>query len=144
MLRYSLFFLSTLCTWALFVGIGLALEVTSTILVFARDTTSAVSATSGLKGYGIPYQVVIVPQAGITLPALTSSSTTGNYGGIIVLSEVAYEYSNGWHSALTEAQWTELYDYQTAFKVRMVRMDVYPGPDFGELQLYAFCQPLEN
>jgi hypothetical protein len=105
--------------------------VSNTILVFARDSASGYSATSGLNGYGIPYQLVLVPQAGITLPTLNSSTTNGNYGGIIVLSEVAYSYSNGWASALTAAQWQQLYSYQTTFGVRMVRLDVFPTSDFG-------------
>jgi hypothetical protein len=72
--------------------------VQNTILVFARDTASGYSGTSGLNGYGIPYQLVIVPQAGITLPVLNSTATNGNYGGIIVLSEVAYSYTAGMYS----------------------------------------------
>lgn len=96
--------------------------VQNTILIFARDTTSAYSAYSGFNAYGIPYQVVIVPQAGITLPALNSSSTQGNYGGIVVLSEVSYSYNGSWESAITTAQWQQLYNYQTSFGVRMVRL----------------------
>jgi hypothetical protein len=99
--------------------------------VFSRDTASAYSATSGLNGYGIPYQAIIVPSTGITLPTLNSSATDANYGGIIILSELSYSYSTGWASALTATQWQQLYDYQTAFGVRMVRLDVYPTPDFG-------------
>ncbi|KAG9996660.1 hypothetical protein KCU78_g17344, partial [Aureobasidium melanogenum] len=68
--------------------------VNNTILVFARDQASSYSATSGLNGYGIPYQLQLVPQAGITLPTLNSSATQGNYGGIIILSEVSYDYGN--------------------------------------------------
>lgn len=109
-----------------------ATTVRQRILVLARDAASAYSATSGLKGYGIPYQVVLVPQSGATLPIL-STGTEGHYGGIIILSEVAYEYASGWSSALTAAQWQTLYDYQTAFGVRMVRLDCFPNPtDFGE------------
>lgn len=109
-----------------------ALSVSSTVLVFARDTASSYSATSGFKGYRIPFQVVIVPQGGTTLPSLNDSTTQGNYGGIVVLSEVAYSYDDLWASALTSSQWQQLYDYQSAFGVRMVRLDVYPGPNFGK------------
>ncbi|KAK4191039.1 hypothetical protein QBC35DRAFT_512775 [Podospora australis] len=108
-----------------------ALSVSNTVLVFARDTGSANSATSGLQGYGIPYEVVIVPQAGITLPALTSAADQGNYGGIIILSEVSYSYPSGWASAITAAQWTTIYNYQTTFGVRLVRLDVFPSPEYG-------------
>ncbi|KAK3384072.1 hypothetical protein B0T24DRAFT_72677 [Lasiosphaeria ovina] len=108
-----------------------ATSVTSTILIFARDASSASSATSGLDGYGIPFQVVLVPQSGVTLPALSSSATQGNYGGIIVLSEVAYSYSTSWASAITAAQWEDLYTYQTSFGIRMVRLDSFPATDLG-------------
>jgi hypothetical protein len=106
-------------------------SLSSTILILARDSASAFSATSGFDGYGIPYQLVIVPQAGITLPTLNSSATVGNYGGILTLSELAYDYPTGWASAITADQYASLYAYQVAFGVRMVRLDCYPGPDFG-------------
>lgn len=118
-------------TLALLTCMANGLSVSNTILVFARDSGSAYSATSGLAGHGIPYQTVIVPQAGVTLPTLNSSLTSGNYGGIIVLSEVSYSYNGSWASAISATQWQQLYSYQTTFGVRMVRLDVYPGPDFG-------------
>lgn len=111
--------------------------VSSTILVLARDDTAALNgATSGLQGYGIPYQVVTVPQAGISnLPVLNSSATSANYGGIVIVSEVGYNYGDQYYSALTRAQWNQLYNYQTSFGVRMVRLDVFPTSDFGVVSL---------
>jgi len=47
------------------------------------------------------------------------------------IGDVTYSYSSGWRSALTDPQWQQLYDYQTAFNVRMVRLDVYPGAEYG-------------
>jgi hypothetical protein len=107
--------------------------VSSTILVVARDQTSAQNgAFLGLQGYGIPYEVLTVPQEGITsLPVLNSSATHGNYGGIVVVSEVGYNYGDQYYSALTRRQWNQLWDYQTQFGVRMVRLDVFPTSDFG-------------
>jgi hypothetical protein len=107
--------------------------VSGTLLIFARDQTSAENgAYSGLQGYGIPYQVITVPQAGLTsLPVLNSSATHGNYGGIVVVSEVGYNYNDQFYSALTRKQWNTLFDYQTQFGVRMVRLDVFPTSDFG-------------
>lgn len=99
--------------------------------MLARDQSSAYSATSGLHGYGIPYELIIVPQAGAALPTLNSSTTKENYGGIVVLSELAYGYSDGWRSALTMDQWNVLDQYQTGFGARMVRLDVYPSDTFG-------------
>ena len=113
----------------------------STVLIFARDAASAYSATSGLQGYAIPYQVVTVPQAGITLPQLNSSSTAGNYGAIVILSEVSYDYGGtlGFQSALTAAQLAQLYQYQVSFGARMVRIDVFPGPAYGATALGGCC-----
>lgn len=114
--------------------VSAANSVANTILVFARDSASANVATLGLQAYGIPYQAVLVPQSGAALPVLNSSATQGNYGGILVLSEVSYQYSTGFMSALNTSQWQTLYNYQTAFGVRMVRLDVYPTPDMGKLE----------
>ena len=107
--------------------------VSSTILVLARDELSAKNgATSGLLGYGIPFQVITVPQAGISsLPVLNSTATNGNDGGIVVVSEVGYNYGDQYYSALTRGQWNQLWNYQTQFGVRMVRLDVFPTSDFG-------------
>lgn len=116
---------------ALQVGAAVSKSVSNTVLVFARDSASATVATLGLQGYGIPYQTVIVPQSGAPLPVLNSSATVGNFGSILVLSEVSYQYTTGFLSALTTSQWTSLFNYQTAFGVRMVRLDVFPTADFG-------------
>lgn len=123
-----------------------ATSVNSTVLVFVRDVTSGYSAYSGLLGYAIPYQVVAVPQAGITLPTLNSSTTHGNYGAIIVLSEVSYDYggTEGFGSALTDDQWATLYQYQASFGVRMVRLDVYPGEAFGTSAIGGCCDDTQE
>jgi hypothetical protein len=113
----------------------------NTVLILARDADSSYSAFSGLNGYGILYQVVLVPAAGAKLPALNSSATVGNYGAIVVLSEVSYENSKtgNFDSALTAAQWAALYQYQVSFGVRMVRLDALPGDEFGTSALGACC-----
>ena len=61
----------------LIANVQAALSVTSTVLIFARDSTSAFYAYSGLQGYAIPYEVVVVPQAGVKLPALNTSARKG-------------------------------------------------------------------
>uniref|UniRef100_A0A0B7KK46 Extracellular serine-rich protein n=1 Tax=Bionectria ochroleuca TaxID=29856 RepID=A0A0B7KK46_BIOOC len=107
--------------------------VDSTVLILAKDAATAKLASDGLNAYGIPFQSFIVAQAGSTLPVLNSSLTSGNYGGIIVMSSVAYDYggTTGWQSAITTDQWTALNNYQLSFNVRMVRIDEYPGASFG-------------
>lgn len=109
--------------------------VDSKILILARDEYSASTAKSGLQGYGIPFESILVPKEGIQLPVLTSGATQGKYGGVIVLGSVSYDYSGTWKSALTQAQWDAINKYQTDFHVRLARIDEYPGPAFGKLPL---------
>ncbi|KAH7372093.1 hypothetical protein BKA64DRAFT_767725 [Cadophora sp. MPI-SDFR-AT-0126] len=116
------------------------LTTKSTFLVIARDATVAYSAKSGLNDYGIAFEVFVVPAGGATLPVLTSATRVGNYGGIVVLSEVSYANSAGQYaSALTDAQWNSLYEYQRTFGVRMVRLDVVPGAATGTRVLGSCC-----
>jgi hypothetical protein len=108
-------------------SIPLNYSILATILVIATDSTSSYSATSGLNAHGIPYQLVIVSSSGATLPTLNSTSTVGNFGGIITLNEP---------SGITVAQWSAMYAYQDAFGVRMVRLNANPaagadGSSFG-------------
>ena len=134
-------YLSLLRLWAFGVSLLLisrvhaAVTVDSKVLIIARDSDAAFTGYSVLQGYGIPYQVLIVPQTGAQLPALNSSASAGNFGGIVVVSDVAYSLSSGWGSALTAAQWQQMYDYQTAFGVRMIRLDVFPSSEFGVTSL---------
>lgn len=114
--------------------------VSSTVLVIARDAVSAYSAWSGLNDRGIPYETLIVPSTGVTLPTLNSSATEGKYGAIVVMSEVSYFYTGlGYESALTADQWQTLYNYQVSFHARLVRLDSYPSAAFGTQALGSCC-----
>jgi hypothetical protein len=110
-------------------------NVHQTVLIFSMDAYSTYTATSGLNAYGIPYQVVVVPQAGITLPTLNSSLLQGNYGSIVMMNELSYDYGGtvGWQTALTTDQMNAIYQYQIDFGVRMVRINAYPTDTFGKL-----------
>lgn len=108
------------------------MSVAATQLVFASDAGTGFSGLAGFKAYGIPYQLVLVPKEGITLPTLQSANNqTGNYGGITILGEVSYDYNGTWKSALTVDQFNALYAYQVQFGVRMVRLNTYPTPEYG-------------
>ncbi|KAJ5110965.1 hypothetical protein N7532_001500 [Penicillium argentinense] len=114
-------------------------NIAANILVIARDSASAGVASSGLNAYGIPFTTLLVPKAGVALPAL-NSSTSGNFGGIVVASEVSYDYgTSGFQSALTTDQWNQLYAYQLEYGVRMVQYDVYPGPNYGATAIGSGC-----
>jgi len=116
-----------LLTWASVVDA--AVTVNSTILVLAREANASYSGYTLLQGYGIPFQVVDLSKA--KLPALNSSADAGNYGGIVAVSGRDYSGKDDWNSVLTTAQWQQIYDYQTAFGVRLVRLNAWPSADFG-------------
>lgn len=113
--------------------------VAANILVITKDSSSAGVASSGLNAYGIPFTTMLVPQGGTSLPELNSTSG-GNFGGIVVASEVSYDYgSQDYQSALTNDQWNQLYAYQLEYGVRMVQYDVYPGPNYGTNAVGGGC-----
>jgi hypothetical protein len=126
------------CKWALSACILAAIFLASscqsvyqTALVIASDDNTAAQATSILQGYGAPYVLLAVPQAGISLPSLESTSiesSIGNFGLIIIIGQVSYNYggSIGYASALTSAQLDALYAYQTKYNIRMIQLGVYP------------------
>ncbi|KAG8413411.1 hypothetical protein J3458_012975 [Metarhizium acridum] len=110
-----------------------AISVGSTVLILARNEGEAKSAAMGLDGYGIPYQKVIFPAGGTGLPVLNSSATQGNFGGIVVISNVAYDNNGTFASAVTSQQWAQINSYQSTFKVRMVRINEYPSAEYGTI-----------
>jgi hypothetical protein len=119
------------------------------VIALATSTQSQIdTAKSGLNDYGIPFQLLLVPNGNVTLPPLNSSATSGNYGGIVILSELSYSYvdSTGatiWTSALSQDQWDLLFGYQVAFGVRMVRLGAFPSnsgeQDSGTSSLGGCC-----
>ncbi|KAF3906625.1 hypothetical protein ABW20_dc0109155 [Dactylellina cionopaga] len=118
---------------------AIAVKIHNTILVVTPDQASADALTGTVNGYGIPYEVLIVPQAGITLPQLNQTNGDGNYGLFIVISQVSYNYGDRWASALTTDQWNLMYDYQTMYGVRMVHINAYPASGFGTTPLGGCC-----
>jgi len=103
--------------------------VRSTFLVVADSEASSYSAYSGLNNYGIPYEVLTPDGAVFTLPILNVTTTDGNYGGIVVMSDIG----------LNTAQWNTLYAYQTSFGVRLVRLNGVPSSATGTKQLGSCC-----
>lgn len=124
-----------LCTLiaVLFLGnvANAAVTLNSTILVIARDANASYAGTSVLQGYGIPYQVVDISLKGGGFPQLNSTPDSGNFGGIVTVSAREYKGGDGWKTDLNEKQWQELYRYQEAFGVRMVRLNTWPSADYG-------------
>ncbi|KAH7239535.1 hypothetical protein BKA59DRAFT_503322 [Fusarium tricinctum] len=103
----------------------------TTILILGKDDYACDSAASGLQGYGIPYEKVLVPQEGFVMPTLNSTSSKGKYGAIILVDAASYLYASGWASAITQQMWDQIFEYQLHFNARLVRINEYPSTQFG-------------
>lgn len=127
------FVTKTVAVAATFAGLSAAANtVSGKVLIIGRDDFDVNSTTPGLDAYGIPWQKALIPQAGTILPSLNSTATSGNFGSIILIGSVSYNYNGVFKSALTDQQWNDIFAYQANFNVRMVRFNEYPGPNFGE------------
>ncbi|EPS38101.1 hypothetical protein H072_8138 [Dactylellina haptotyla CBS 200.50] len=123
-----------------------AFTLLNNVLILAPDSGTAELTEDPLEGYGMAWETLIVPQAGITLPALNTTNKDGsitcNYNIIVVHSQLSYNYGTdlGWRSALTTAQWSQLYAYQLMCNVRMVHFNVWPSSAaFGADALGGCC-----
>jgi len=108
-----------------------AVTVNNTLLVLARDSNATSSGTFVLDGYGIPYQVVDLSVQPTSLPQLNSTQDAGNFGGIVTVSARGYSGSDDWSKVLSNEQWKDIYNYQEAFGVRLVRLNAWPSTDYG-------------
>ncbi|KAF2728798.1 hypothetical protein EJ04DRAFT_590727 [Polyplosphaeria fusca] len=108
-----------------------AVTINSTLLVLSREPNATNSATLLLQGYGIPYQVVDLSLPGAGFPQLNSSSSAGNFGGVVAVSGRDYAGSDDWKTVLSAKQWQEIYTYQESFGVRLVRLNAWPSSDYG-------------
>ncbi|CEJ92823.1 hypothetical protein VHEMI08453 [[Torrubiella] hemipterigena] len=106
-------------------------SASSTVLLIARDAYDVTGISPGLDAYGIPWTSALIPQTGTDLPVLNSTATHANYGSIILVGSISYDYNGTYKSALTDAQWDQIFAYQANFNIRMVRINEYPGPKFG-------------
>ncbi|CAO2655486.1 Nn.00g042890.m01.CDS01 [Neocucurbitaria sp. VM-36] len=105
--------------------------IDSTLLILARDRNATSAGTTVLQGYGIPYVVVdlSIPAGGY--PQLNATPDTGNFGGIVLVSTRQHRTGDDWKQAMSQRQWEDIYGYQEAFGVRMVRLNAWPYAEFG-------------
>ena len=91
----------------------------------STDPTTAAWATA-LASEGVPYTEVDAtgtsPSETVSLPALTSNTTTGNFNGVVIADDPA-DFAAG--------QLTALYSYESTFGVRQVDGYAYPYPSTG-------------
>ena len=92
----------------------------------STDPTTAAWAAA-LSSEGVPYTEVTAagttPSETVTLPALTTNATTGNFNGVVIADDPA---------AFAAGQLTALYSYESTFHVRQVDGYAYPTPTTGQ------------
>ncbi|MDQ3059345.1 MAG: hypothetical protein M3R45_07425 [Pseudomonadota bacterium] len=101
------------------------------LLVIAASPNEPILAgiTSILKQTGVPYDTLIATQTPLTAQTLSDGLGAGRYQGILLTTgNLAYDAGGGnWQSALTQAQWQLLWQYETDFRVRQATLYTYPA-----------------
>ncbi len=112
---------------------GVSME--ARILVLSADGAEAglPAIRQTLEYLGTPYTVWIGrDRPGQLTPDHLSSGTHAHYQGVILATgTLGYDDNGNWVSALTAAEWQNLWNFEAAFGVRQVSWYTYPTPDFG-------------
>lgn len=119
------------------------------LLVISADGNEPVFAaiTSILNQVGVPFDTLVASKTPLTAQALSDGLGAGRYQGILLTTgNLAYQASpNNWQSALTQAQWQMLWQYEADFRVRQATLYTYPAgaPDnYGLTQINATSTPM--
>jgi hypothetical protein len=109
------------------------------ILVIAADGNEAdlPAIQQTLDYLGTPYTTYVAAKTpgGLTNSKLVDPANSAHayYQGVILTnSQLGYSPGPGlWQSALTAAEWTTLYNYETVFGIRQISWYTYPTPAEG-------------
>ncbi len=102
------------------------------LIIAAEEGDATLPAIRQVLDYlGTPYTVYVANQSpgGLT-PDKLSSGCHAYYQGII-LTTGQLSLSGSTQSALTDAEWQTLRDYEASFRVRRVAWYAYPTPEYG-------------
>jgi hypothetical protein len=101
------------------------------LLVVSADGNEPVFAAikSILNQVGVPHDTLIASQTPLTPQTLSDGLGAGRYQGVLLTTgNLAYEASPGnWQSALTQAQWQMLWQYEADFRVRQATLYTFPA-----------------
>ncbi len=112
------------------------------MLVIAAEPTDSNTTLPAIQQVldfqGTPYTVFVAsprpsdPTAD-RLASMLSSGCRGFYQGVILGNgQVAYgDPSAGWQSALTDAEWQSLWNYERTFGIRQITWYTYPTAEYG-------------
>ena len=115
------------------------------VLLLAADgkETDYAALRAFLEQLGIPYDVVLAAQTELTADRLWDGVSHGHYQGVILTTgNLTYfdEAAGEWRSALSDAEWSTLWEYEAQFGIRQVTSYTYPEglPDDYGLDLVTF------
>ncbi len=105
------------------------------VLVIATDGKEAdlPAIKQALDYLGTPYTVYTATQTpnGLTADKL-GAGCHGYYEGVILTNgSLVYDNGTTWASALSQAEWTNLWGYESTMGVRQVSWYTYPNADYG-------------
>lgn len=113
-------------------------SVDARILVLAADGSEAnlPALRQVLDSLGTPYDVWIARSLGgaALKPRLVRGEQQGSYHAVLLTTGgLAYSTDGGatWTSALSPAQWQELWNYEARFGVRQATLYTFPTADYG-------------
>jgi hypothetical protein len=105
------------------------------VLVVSADGTEAdlLAIQQVLNFLGTPYTVYIATQTpgGLTSAFLANGPHAFYQGVILTSGSLSYWDGTQYTSALTAAEWQNLWDFESAFSIRQVTWYTYPTSDYG-------------
>lgn len=105
------------------------------VLVLSAQGTepSFAAIKSVLDQIGVPYDTLIATQTALTAQTLSDGSGHGKYQAVFLATgNLVYQNSSGqFVSALSQAQWQTLWQYEASFRVRQVTMYTSPSDGVG-------------
>jgi hypothetical protein len=115
------------------------------LLLLAADgqETDYAALRAFLDQLGIPYDVLLATTSDLTRDRLWDGVSHGYYQGIVLTTgNLTYfdQAAGDWRSALTDAEWSVLWDYEAQFGIRQVTSYTYPEglPDDYGLDLVTY------
>jgi hypothetical protein len=106
------------------------------LIISAKSTDPGLlTAKTMLDQLGLPYEVLVAGESDLTEGRLVNSSGDGRFQGIILTdNSLAIYDGSSWLSALSEAEWNLLWQYEREHQVRQLSLYTFPGTypeDYG-------------
>jgi len=105
------------------------------VLLLSADGTEPSFAAwkTALAREGVPYDEIVATQAPpLTAATFAASSSHARYQAIVLATGgLAYFDGSTYTSALDQAEWDALAEFERSFGIRQVTAFVYPSPEYG-------------